>query len=150
MILQCFQLSHSRGCDHNKISDTLSQVTKAIHAHQKMKLVKPINNLFKGAPVAFFQLDGFGVRKIPQLLWPQSRPKHCKRLQVTTRSNTVRLITISTQISTPKTKLLMSISNRSAGGNEDQNFWLMRGRRGKRGKRGKGVLPHEEFFAVRW
>ena len=50
-----------------------------------------------------------------------------------------------TNIQKHKKELLMSTSNRSASRNEDQNFWLMRGR-----KRGKRVLPHQEFFAVRW
>ena len=46
-----------------------------------------------------------------------------------------------TNIQMHKKNLLISTSSRSASRNEDQNFWLMRGKR---------VLPHQEFFAVRW
>ena len=82
-----------------------------------------------GASVAF-QLDVFEVRKISEIFGSQWSSEPCKILQVTTRIKTV----YSYQ------------STRSASRNEDQNFWLMRGRRGKRVL----VIPKQDFFAVRW
>ena len=82
-----------------------------------------------GTSVAF-QLDVFEVRKISEIFGSQWSSEPCKILQVTIRIKTV----YSYQ------------SIRSASRNEDQNFWLMRGRRGKRVL----VIPKQDFFAVRW